>query len=85
MPKLDELQTERSETSNDSEPMQLDDAIELGDAFFDLLSSCRGRRGILTVADIPLELRKGLSSDEQFKVLSWMKKRQNESSMIGRN
>ena len=72
MQKLDERKT-----SNDSEPMQLDDAIELGNAFFDLLSSCRGRRGILTVADIPLELRKGLSSDEQFKVLSWMKKRQN--------
>ena len=72
MQKLDERKT-----SNDSEPMQLDDAIELGDAFFDLLSSCRGRRGILTVADIPLELRKGLSPDEQFKVLSWMKNRQN--------
>ena len=72
MQKLDERKT-----SNDSEPMQLDDAIELGNTVFDLLSSCRGRRGILTVADIPLELRKGLSSDEQFKVLSWMKKRQN--------
>ena len=72
MQKLDERKT-----SNDSESTQLDDAIELGNAFFDLLSSCRGRRGILTVADIPLELRKGLSSDEQFKVLSWMKKRQN--------
>lgn len=72
MQKLDERKT-----SNDSEPMQLDDAIELGNAVFDLMSSCRGRQGILTVADIPLELRKGLSSDEQFKVLSWMKKRQN--------
>ena len=41
------LKLDERETSNDSEPMQLDDAIELGDAFFDLLSSCRGRRGIL--------------------------------------
>ncbi len=78
MLKLDE----RNETSNDSDTMQLDDAIELGDAFFDLLSSCRGRRGILTVADIPLELRKGLSPDEQFKVLSWMKKRQNSKRKV---
>jgi hypothetical protein len=89
MPKLDEvqdasvyLQPEQRETSNNSEPMQVKDAIKLGQAVFDLLSSCRGRQGILTLSSIPRELRKGLSSDEQYKVLSWMKKRQNGKSKV---
>lgn len=84
MPKLNELHEactnrhpEHRETSNNSEPMQVEDAIKLGNDVFDLLSSCRGREGILTVTDIPHELQNGLSSDEQYKVLSWMRKRQN--------
>ena len=83
MPKLDEvqdasvyLQPEHREISEDCEPMQVKDAIKLGNDIFDLLSSCRGREGILTVTDIPHELRNGLSSDEQCQVLSWMRKRQ---------
>jgi hypothetical protein len=67
---------EHRETSNNFEPTQVKDAIKLGNDIFDLLSSCRGREGILTVTDIPHELRNGLSSDEQCQVLSWMRKRQ---------
>jgi hypothetical protein len=55
----------------------VDDAIALGNDIVDLLSSCREREGILTTTDIPHKLRNRLSSDEQYKVLAWMKKRQN--------
>jgi len=56
--------------------MKAEAAISIANQIIDLLSSCRGKRGILTVFNIPVKLRRDLSEEEMLKVLNWMRNRQ---------
>ena len=44
--------------------MKSEAAVSLANQIIDLLSSCRGKRGILTVFNIPVELRRELTEEE---------------------
>lgn len=48
----------------------------LVDRIYDLLDTCRERKGILTLNDIPKDLHDDLSPDERLRVLGWMRGRQ---------